>query len=487
MKLTKIGAVIALAAALGAFSATAKISYSPSDIKIPAYDITTDGQNLNLQIVMDASQLPLHSNQEAVIVPTVKNGTQTSTFTPIYICGRNRMIYHERNNEIYPYMIRNGKDASNIVYSATVPFKKWMDKAEVTLDILWQSCANCATGKEVVRPLADIAIQPVEYRPELIFLPAEAEPVKIRNEKGTAFIDFVVNKTEILPDFRNNARELAKIKESIDKVKDDKDVKINVISIQGSASPEGPYDNNLRLAKGRTLALADYVKGLYEFPADVKFNTSWIAEDWAGLKAKVENMELENKDAILALIDNSSLTDDQKDKDIKKDFPETYSYLLKNVYPSLRHSDYEITYTVKQYYNVSEILQVMKTAPQKLSLSEFYLASQSMIAGSDAYNEVFETAVRMFPNDAIANFNAASAAIDNNDFKAAEKYLQKAPKDNKTMYLRGVMAAKQGNYKEAANIFSQLRGVPQAIEALHNVNAIIAGNDHGNLVVTDRR
>ena len=141
---------------------------------------------------------------------------------------------------------------------------------------------------------------------------------------------------------------------------------------------------------------------------------------------------------------------------------------------------------MKKYSDVNEILAVMKTSPQNLSLNEFYLASQSLEPGSDAYNEVFETAVRMFPDDPVANFNAASAAIGKGDYKAAEKYLAKAPKGNQADYLRGVMAAKQGDYKTAQRYFSQIKGMPEATEALESVTAIISGPS-GNLRVTDKR
>lgn len=487
MKLKKSGILMALAGllSLSAFTASAKIKYNPGDIRVPAYEIKTDGKTISLQMVVNASQLPLHRNQEAVIVPVIKNGGNKAGFEPVYVCGRNRYIYHERNNEMRQYMVKNGKDAGQIVYNASIPFQSWMDKADVSLDIDWEGCANCATGYSRTMPLAGVQLVPATYQEELIYLPSQAEPVKIRNVKGTAFIDFVVGKSQILPDFRNNKKELAKIDASIDQVKNDPDVTINEIAIQGAASPEGSYQFNLKLSQARTEALMSYVRKLYDFPSSVQFKASSIGEDWAGLKSKVESMEIENKAGILAII-NSGLTDDQKDLKIKKDYPAQYAYLLKNVYPSLRHSDYEITYTVKRYYDVAEIIKVMRTAPQKLSLSEFYLAAQSMKPGTDEYNEVFETAVRMFPDDPVANFNAASVAIGKNDFNAAERYLGKAPQDNKTRYLRGVMAAKQGYYQQAADIFSQIKGMGEAIDALQAVNAIMAGPS-GNLNVIDKR
>ena len=61
---------------------------------------------------------------------------------------------------------------------------------------------------------------------------------------------------------------------------------------------------------------------------------------------------------------------------------------------------------------MNEIKRLIKTQPQKLSLNEMYLAAQDMKLGSEEYNETFEVAVRMLPDDEVANLNAANAAMD---------------------------------------------------------------------------
>ncbi len=53
----------------------------------------------------------------------------------------------------------------------------------------------------------------------------------------------------------------------------------------------------------------------------------------------------------------------------------------------------------------------MAERPNELSLEEFYLLAQSYPAGSKEFDEVFDIAVRMFPNDPVANLNAANAAM----------------------------------------------------------------------------
>ena len=45
--------------------------------------------------------------------------------------------------------------------------------------------------------------------------------------------------------------------------------------------------------------------------------------------------------------------------------------------------------------------------------------------GSDEYNNVFDIAVRMFPNDPVANLNAANIAMGAGDYASAKNYLAK--------------------------------------------------------------
>ncbi|MBR1449822.1 MAG: DUF3575 domain-containing protein [Prevotella sp.] len=88
----------------------------------------------------------------------------------------------------------------------------------------------------------------------------KAEQEKQRELSGQAFLDFVVNKTDIRRDYRGNATELAKVDRTIDEVRLDPNVSIRHISIHGYASPEGSFQNNVRLAEGRAQAFKDYIQ-----------------------------------------------------------------------------------------------------------------------------------------------------------------------------------------------------------------------------------
>ena len=346
-----------------------------------------------------------------------------------------------------------------------------MNGAELKLKRRDYGCCNSLLD-QCDSPLA--AWREITYDPQFLFQEAAAATVKTRELAGRAFIDFPVNMTNLYPNYRNNPVELAKIIATIDSVRSDKDVTVKRITIKGWASPESPWENNTRLAKGRTATLKQYVMNLYNFPDDF-IETDYYPEDWFGLRDFVESSNLPHRAEILALIDDDSIEPDPKEDKLKKTYPDEYKFLLTTVYPGLRHSDYKIEYTIRQFVDVAEIAEVMRTAPHKLSLNEIYLLAGSLTPGSPEYNEVYETAAKMFPTDETANLNAANVAMQRADFDSAAQYLGKAGDSPKAVYARGVLASKRGDHEQALKYFRQAAPqVPQAAEAVNILQEILS-------------
>jgi tetratricopeptide (TPR) repeat protein len=201
------------------------------------------------------------------------------------------------------------------------------------------------------------------------------------------------------------------------------------------------------LAKGRTKALKEYVENLYNFD-DNFIKTDYEPEDWAGLERYVANSNLKHKEDILATI-RSDREPDNKEWWIRSNWNEDYNFLLNNCYPALRRSDYVIEYTVRHYTSPSEIEEIMNTSPQKLSLDEFYILAQTYDEGSEELDELFEIAVRMYPNDEIANLNAANSAMSKGDFARALNYLDRAGDRPEVVYARGALEVLREDYAAA--------------------------------------
>ena len=435
-------------------------------------ELMTDG-NLRVDIDLDLSNLEVKNTQVVTFTPSIVNGRDTLMLKSIGVYGRNRRIFYERNESEKP----TGKNDINlspsearglVTYSTTVRFMDWMDGCSLMLE---RTDFGCCGQSALVDRTELVERFPLErFYPELIYLRPESESVKVREINGSAYINFPVNVTTIDPLYRNNTMELAKITGTIDSVKLDDDITIKSIFIKGYASPESSYSKNALLAKGRTESLKDYVESLYHFGDDF-IQTDFEPEDWAGFERFVSGSSLPNKDEILAAI-HSDREPDERELYIKSRWKEDYKYILEHCYPSLRHSDYKIEYEIRSYSDPEEIEKILLTAPQNLSLEEFYILAQTYEPGSDEFDELFETAVRIYPDDPVANLNAANSAILRNDFKRATRYLERAGDRPEAFYTRGALEVFREDYQSARTYLEEALagGIEQAEEALNEIS-----------------
>lgn len=445
---------------------------SVDGVKIDKLNMERSGSYVVVDMDVDLSALDVESSRAVLLTPRIVRGADTLALSSVGVYGRNRYYYYVRNGgSMLSGEGEKSYRASNkpevVDYHAVVPYESWMNGSKLILDRSDYGCCSRLLDNQhgILVPRFPID----GYMPVLVYMHPKAEAVKSRSLSGSAFIDFPVNQTDIRPNYRENRAELNKILATIDSVKNDRDISITSLTIKGFASPEGSYANNERLAKGRTEALMAYVQVLYHFDASV-VHTSYEPEDWAGLRNFVVASDLANKEAIIALIDGDRKPD-VKDWTIKKNYPEDYKFLLLNCYPALRHSDYKVEYVIRSYTDVKEIEQVWRSNPQKLSLEEFYLLAQTYQPGSDDFNEVFETAVRMYPNDEVANLNAANIAMQKKQLDAAKRYLAKAGNSAEAIYARGVYAVLTNDLEGAKTYLeqAQVKGISQAAVTLKEI------------------
>lgn len=391
--------------------------------------------SLKVAFRLHLDSLQLKSEQQLVFTPLIA-GEDTIALNPIIINGKNQNIRYLRKSSklknSQAVVVRRRNDTEQqVLFSQTLPYRKWMKAFNLSMTEDLCGCGNMMDQDTTL--MANIQPTPRICRDH--YVKPKAEAIKVRAEKGEAYLSFKLNKSDILADFRENATELRKITSTIDLVKNDKDVSITNIDIHGYASPDGPYDNNVRLANNRAAALRNYVCNLYTIDKKL-FTYHATPEDWEGFKKKVEASNLADKSAILAVA-NSSLTPDAKDLKIKKLYPASYRYIMSEIYPRLRHSDYTVTYTVRPF-DIEEAKVILKTKPQQLSLQEMYLLAQTYEPGSPEFNEVFDIAVRLFPDDETANLNAACTDLQKGDLVTAEKHLAKAGNSKEAERIRKI-------------------------------------------------
>ncbi|WP_298649822.1 DUF3868 domain-containing protein [uncultured Proteiniphilum sp.] len=442
-------------------------------VKIKAVEMSKKGNDLVVKLIINIGNAPVESRQSLDIIPVLTDGTLSRDLPEVSIKGRRSykeyvrylalMGEKQRANYVAPYTVEKGygRQERTLNYSYTMPFKEWMSDAR--LDIVCDLCGcGSSSPQTAVEQLIgqvsrekEVVLVPSQGSPHLAFIKPEIDETKRRDVKTEASLDFMVNQADIYPDYMNNPAELRKIREMIDEVKNNPYITVERIEITGYASPEGTLENNKRLSEERAKSLQDYLVIRYDFVKNL-YHAGFGGENWTGLEKLVSESDMEYKKEVLDIIRSSESDAVRKKELMDLDAGRPYRYMVTNMFPKLRVATCRVTYSIRQF-DVSEAKEMIKSRPQNLSLNEIYLVANTYPYGSEEFADVFETAVRMFPEDETANLNAAIAALTRNDIVLAERYLAKvkstlpAPEYNNAM---GVLELLKGNYERAGACFS---------------------------------
>ena len=389
----------------------------------------------------------------------------------IFINSRNQQIFFDRNLKYeYPdaltFRKKRGENLA-IDYVRTIKYEKWMDYAVLKLKKQSCACSNMKSRGDLLlaafereEPVLEINLYPVYIVP-----PADNN-IKVREEKGSALLCFELNKWDIKPNYMTNPTELQKIHNSVNLVRNDSNVTIRQMTIEGYASPEGTESHNLMLSERRTEALKNYLD-MSNITRGINVEADGRGENWVGLMKQLnDNKAIPQRNRLLDIA-NSFFTPDEKERQMRRDAPEGYAYILKYIYPALRCTNYTVTYTVRPF-TLEESEKVFETRPINLNLNEIYRLAEKYADDKVKYNTIIRKGSVLYPDDSYINLTMATLALKRADPEEAMEYLQKVKESpEKTMNL-GLVAYLKGDLPKAIELVEQARqqGVKQAEEQL---------------------
>lgn len=447
-------------------------SYS-GDIGIEPVRLEQSGDFLYIDMNFILKDVKVRTAHGVDFIPQLVAPANTYNLPKVSVKGKDEYLAYERRlslmsakekrKHVAPYLVKKSNKRTNdtIRYRYVLPYESWM--ADAKLNVQRDECGCGESTLMSVQPVIDQVtleriLSPYIVNPHFAYVEPKVEVVKSREIQAECFLDFEVNKINIRPEYMNNPRELAKIRVMIDDLKLDPSIKVNRLDIIGYASPEGTLATNKRLSEGRAMALRDYLASRYDFPRN-QYHIIFGGENWDGLIDALETLDMDYKNEVLDIIQDIPIEKGRETKLMQLRGGVPYRYLLKNVFPSLRVAICKVNYDIKNF-NVDEAKEVIKKRPQNLSLNEMFLVANTYPKGSQEFIDVFETAVRMYPDSEIANMNAATAALSRNDLISAERYLKKMesqeywPEYNNAM---GILTLLKGDYELAEEYLNKAR------------------------------
>ena len=182
-----------------------------------AKGVTTVSMDFNL------SELKLSRNDLIIITPVIlSNQDQVmETLEPVAVKGklRNRILERPFNWEGKPTLtmseanqiIRDNGTSQSLKYHTTLPFNEWQRDARLVLKTEVIGCADCSD--ELPDRVIDTKILPDPFRPDyrVEYITPAVEEIKQRKESHSARLNYIVGRWDLLPNFENNAAELAKV------------------------------------------------------------------------------------------------------------------------------------------------------------------------------------------------------------------------------------------------------------------------------------
>ncbi len=476
MTATKTILTAVLLTAMSVCGTPAALADDAAKLKVTDINVSVDDATLRVDIDIDPRAVNPGRDREVIFTPVIlsDSGADSLALPQVRIAGKNRYYTHLRNHDLAAGdKLWYAGSAEPVEYRVAVPYQSWMQRCHIEMRSRVAHCCD-PMQPSATAPLAAIDRTLPPVAPDIHLIELTGDEAIERTAEGSAYVDFIVNRTEIRPTYRRNKVELAKIIETIDLVKNDPDATITRVTIKGYASPEGPYQNNVRLAMGRTQALKEYVREHYNFDPAI-MNTDYEPEDWDGLRRRMAGLDIAHKDGIMQIID-SPLEPDPRNAEIQRRYPEEYKFLLDSIYPALRHSDYTVKYRIRTYVDIEKLREVYATNPANLRPVDFERVAQSYPAGSAEREQVYLKAAEIHPGDAQANLNAANIALGHGDTAAAADYLRRAGDSPEAIYTHGALACARGDLYGAHRHFDRAAslGLDYAAAERDRVAAIIA-------------
>ena len=249
----------------------------------------------------------------------------------------------------------------------------------------------------------------------------------IIKQKEEANIKFLIQQAKIRTSELKSVS-VQKFIETLQEIKKDQKRKaLDNIEVSAYASPDGGLNLNTKLAKNREDNTAAYVKKTMKNTGiEGNLNTKYTAEDWEGFQKLVAESNIQDKEVILRVL---NMYQDPEEREAQiRNISAAFTELAKVILPELRRARISLNYDLIGRSD-NEIMQQFKADAKELSIEELLYAATLTDKVAEK-KEIFKKTTELYPNDYRAFNNLAVIAIQEGNYDAAQKNVEKALKIN---------------------------------------------------------
>ena len=483
---------------------------------------STGAVNLDLDISVPPRYFSRRSR--LVVLPQLRDSSGTlCEYDPVVL---DAPIYSKKLNRLerlYGYrdsLSSSRRAVSSTAQGLTVPYNNKVTLPEgpqtgrrvygvVTTD----GCGECSAVDTVLLAAIDDPVDLVKRKYDLKWMDPEftIKP-KIREGRGTAHIQFIINRYDIRLDLGNNRAELDTMLARLRPVVNDSLAELTSVKIYGLASADGPLSFNTPLSRNRANSAMRWLcsqLGLSERQRRV-FSTGSRPEGWEPVVQAMTAAGNPDSAQVRAILNKyAGQNDDVAERYIRR--LKCWPVIRENFLQKDRKVDYEYTYRIKNFTTDEELLRMYDVRPDAFSEAELLRVSTLKQTPAEK-QEVYRTVLRYFPQSLPAANNlailllregkayeaervlkelesnspealnalAATYVYQNKYEEAVELLLRIAADDVQARYNLGLVRACQHRYAEAYSLLSRYNDVATAIVALSlnrnaDADAIMSG------------
>lgn len=254
--------------------------------------------------------------------------------------------------------------------------------------------------------------------PEFVIRP------KIREGKGEALLQFVINKHDINPSLGNNRQEMMRMTQTLEPILTDSLATIRTMNIYGMASADGPYGFNSTLARNRAASAKQWLVERLQISPEIRqlIRTDSRPEGWWPVyQAMVADGHPDSLSVKRILTTYTEGNDDVQEYYIRRlpCWPDIRSkYLSKD-----RKVEYVYNYAIRSFTTDAELLAMYRVRPDAFNEDE--LLRVAALSDNDTTKmEVYGTLLHYFPQSKVAANNLAVLYLRKGDTEKARQTLQ---------------------------------------------------------------
>lgn len=255
--------------------------------------------------------------------------------------------------------------------------------------------------------------------PEFVIRP------KIREGKGEALLQFVINQYDINLGLGQNKKELEQMTATLSPILADSLATLQELNIYGMASADGPFGFNTQLARNRALSAKQWLVSQLQMDTEFKqiISTDSRPEGWWPVYRAMTADE--HPDSLLVkqiLTTYTKGNDDIQEYHIRRlpCWPDIRrKYLSKD-----RKVEYTYRYSIRSFSTDEELLAMYRTRPDAFNEDE--LLRMAALSDNDTSKmEVYSTLMHYFPQSSVAANNLAVLYLRKGNIEKAKIVLQK--------------------------------------------------------------